>query len=502
MFHSSVRLVLVDVIVNGKNGEFVPELKAEDFTILEDGKPQRISAFTAHRYQTPQAGAPLHLPPNQYTNFTPQEPGGAVTVVMLDTLNTPMTQQIDARQGMRQFLEKLPPGQRVALFVLSDHPKLVQGFTGSSEKLVAAAKALRPGFTPYGADDSALGDEIRLAFPAQMVLDQETRLRVTLASLKMLARSLSGYAGRKNVLWLSGQFPLRLSPEFTVNNHAHLLGQDQSEVLETAALLAASQVALYPIDVTGLSVGSDIRSNFSQDFQQMSSMAADKRTAMEDLARETGGEPFYGTNALSEAMVRGLKRGSDYYTLAYSPADHDWNERYRKIEVKVAPKGTKLIFRRGYFANQDKEFSGDVAARMLATAMQPTVPESTMLLVKVQVLPPDSEHKAVRIDYAVDVHDMRFTDTDDQKKHLAVDFMAAAWDKDFKDAGYTTDVITTNFRPESLQQVLRTGLPAHQELELKPGTYTLRLGVLDRGSQKIGTVDVPLIIAAKEGQAK
>jgi hypothetical protein len=43
---------------------------------------------------------------------------------------------------------------------------------------------------------------------------------------------------------------------------------------------------------------------------------------------------------------------------------------------------------------------------------------------------------------------------------------------------------------------MQTGFPAHQELELKPGTYTLRLGVIDRGSQKIGTVDLPITIAA------
>ena len=229
------------------------------------------------------------------------------------------------------------------------------------------------------------------------------------------------------------------------------------------------------------------------------STADDKRTAMEDIARETGGDAFYGTNAVNDAMVRGLKHGSDYYTLAYTPANRDWNGRYRKIEVKASLKGARLTFRRGYYANQDKEFSGDVAARMLATAMQPTVPESTMLLVKVQVLPPDSEHKLVRIDYAVDAHDIRFTDTEDQRKHVAVDFMATAWDKDFKDAGYTTDVVDTAFRPEAYQQVLQTGFPAHQELDLKPGTYTLRVGVLDRGSQKIGTVDVPITIASKEG---
>ena len=40
----------------------------------------------------------------------------------------------------------------------------------------------------------------------------------------------------------------------------------------------------------------------------------------------------------------------------------------------------------------------------------------------------------------------------------------------------------------------RTGLQIHQDMDLKPGTYQLRLGVLDRLSGKMGTLDVPLSI--------
>jgi hypothetical protein len=249
------------------------------------------------------------------------------------------------------------------------------------------------------------------------------------------------------------------------------------EVRETAALLAASQVAVYPVDVKGLGVASDT-------------------FAMEDLARETGGRSFSGTNAVDQALLQGLKEGSDYYTLAYSPENHNWNDQYRKLDVKVAMKGVKLTFRRGYYALKEKAFTGDEAAKALATAMQPLTPASTMLLIKAQVLPPDSEHKMVRIDYAVDSHDIGFSDTTDQKKHAAVDFMSVARDGDFKVAGYSTDTVEADFLPPVYKQIMQTGFPHHQELDLKPGKYTLRLGVIDRGSQKIGTVDVPITIAA------
>jgi hypothetical protein len=76
--------------------------------------------------------------------------------------------------------------------------------------------------------------------------------------------------------------------------------------------------------------------------------------------------------------------------------------------------------------------------------------------------------------------------------------MSVAWDGDFKSAGFSTDTIEADFLPAVYRQIMQTGFPAHQELILKPGTYSLRLGVIDRGSQKIGTVDIPITIRATE----
>jgi len=84
-FRSSSRLVLVDVVVTDKAGQTVKGLKAADFTILEDGKTQPIRAFESHVWQkTPASMQKINLPPDQYTNFTEQQPNSAVNVVLLD----------------------------------------------------------------------------------------------------------------------------------------------------------------------------------------------------------------------------------------------------------------------------------------------------------------------------------------------------------------------------------------------------------------------------------
>ncbi len=488
-FRTQTREVLVDVIVADKNGQFVPGLKIEDFTVEEDHRPQRISGFSLHRYQPPNPVSYPPLPPNQYSNFTQLEPGGAVSILMLDTLNTPPLEQAYARKAMVEFLRRLPPGQKVGLFILSDRPRLIQGFTSSSDVLIAAGKSLAPDLSLIRAENTLAGPIGQSLGPGSSGLvsrsgmTADLRFKLTLTTLNALARSVSGYSGRKNLLWLSGHFPFRLDEYFVMNNRAGFGGAYSSDIRETASLLAAAQVAVYPVDVKGLG---DAEDTF----------------AMEDLARETGGKAFFGNNAVGDALLHGLQQGSDYYTLAYSPENHQWNGQYRKIEVKVALKDAKLTFRRGYYAMAEKPFTGDEAAKALATAMQPLMPVSTMLLVRAQVLPPDSEHSTVRIDYAVDAHDISFNDSPDQRKHASVDFMSVAWDGEFKNAGYATDSVAANFPPQAYTQVMQTGFPGHQELTLKPGTYNLRLGVIDRGSQKIGTIDLPLTIPATEPAKK
>jgi VWFA-related protein len=513
VFHANTRVVLLDVIVSDKKGEFVPSLKAEDFTVLEDGKPQRISSFSVQRYETPKPVPKLQLPPNQFTNFSPQEPGGAVNIVMLDALNTPLIQQTYARKAILEFLKNLPSNQRVALFLLDDRPRLIQGFSGSSDALIAAAKSISlTKIAPLSDPGSNIdiggpaASSIQTALNSPIAIAAEQRLRLTIASIKALAQAVSGYTGRKNLFWLSGYFPFRLDADFNGNNNQDLLDLHKAEVVETAALLAASQVAVYPIDVNGVEHLGGLNVVGAIDLNKpIGGRISDSWTdtaSMEHLARETGGKAFYGSNAVGDALLHGLQQGSDYYTLAYTPENRDWNGRYRKLEVKVSAKGAKLTYRRGYYATEEKVFTGDQAARALATAVQATTPVSTMLLMKVQVLPPDKEHKTVRIDYAVNGYDISFGDTPGKLKHAAVDFMSVAWDKSYKSAGYQTDTVETDFQPEAYAKIMQTGFPEHQELLLKPGTYTLRLGVIDRNSQKIGTVDVPLTVTETETAMK
>ena len=79
----------------------------------------------------------------------------------------------------------------------------------------------------------------------------DVRVHITLEAMQQLARYLQAIPGRKNVIWFSGSFPLNIFSDFGVGA-ADPMRQYQDEVAKTANLLAAAQVAIYPIGAQGV----------------------------------------------------------------------------------------------------------------------------------------------------------------------------------------------------------------------------------------------------------
>jgi VWFA-related protein len=577
VFKAETRQVLVDVVVTDHVGHFIPGLKPGDFTVLEDGKPEKISAFGMHAQPAtpPKPAPPIQLPAHQYTNYQIADPQRPITIILMDVLNTQVEDQAYTRKQMIQFLKELPRGQRVALFALGTRLQTIQGFTGDSDTLVSSANMLLRNTSPLvtsepdrqndeitasnlqvnagpgntGPASSSTGSNTNTAVIApivsgiqnallnEQVYQQMQRMDFTLAALQTLARAVSAYPGRKNLLWLSAEFPIRFGPNFLPVNRASEQSQDGFEasrrtdslrnqappIQKTAALLTSSQIAVYPIDIrgtisagNGLDISAPSVNGSVERIGNLGNRAATRQTTMEwddheamtDIARETGGQAFYGSNDLKAALSRSMEDGSNYYTIAYTPQNHTWNGKYRKIEVKCAQGSAKLTYRRGYYAVAETNLAAngkavdDQVALLFTTAMHPEAPTSTMVLLKVQVLPPDATHKTVRIDYAISPQDVTFTDTPEKTKRVVLDLMAVAWNKDGKAAAEDSGKIDTSISEEAYRSVMRSYIPAHEELEVKPGTYTLRLGVVDRTSRKIGTLDVPLTVPDLQTTAK
>ena len=557
----NTRLVQFDVVVTDKDGRPVKDLKASDFQVQQDGKAQSIVAFEPHTPGIP--GAPMAeqaavtsgatAAANTFTNSPAKAPQSSWTVILFDLLNTSVTDQSYARNQLLQLLRSLPQGQPVALFVLTRQLEMVQGFTQNPEELVRRAELLQPsksqdlttmaereretsrivttaqqaapqGGAPanapaYSTDSIAFGQASRIA---QNYNDHEAfrsadRALFTLAAMKGMARAVSGYPGRKNLIWLSGSFPVDIEPNPATMDPFRNVRSFDADLRETSSLLATSRVAVYPVDVRGLqSKGFDptmatSETGFMNDPVPGSSHGAiapsassqgntlsaettaliNDRTTMKNIAQQTGGEAFVNTNDLKRVIARSLEDGSTYYTLAYTPPKQD-EGGYHKVVVQVPNKNWKLAYRRGYYSIPPVAASGAVGTAALRTALQPGMPPATSMLLTAWLELPDAKRKEVKVNYIINSNGVEFTDAPENKKRAQIDCMVIAFDSSGKEVAHASDTLDATLPANAYAAVMAHGIPAHQLISLPPGKYNLRIGVMDRTTQQIGTVDAPL----------
>jgi VWFA-related protein len=383
-------LVVVDVVVTDSKENPIHNLKQSDFTILEDGKPQTIKVFEEH---TPQPAAPLPPKPplevGSFTNEAQIPASGALDILLLDKLNTPMNAQAYLRDEVLKYLKKAPAGRRMAIFALTTRLNMLQGFTSDPETLRAIVEGKKNGAkaSPLlnnavsgdsaGSDTSwsdSISDMAGNDPSAQQMLSnlqqfeaeqqsfqQQLRARYTLDAFNLLARYLSNLPGRKNLIWFSGSFPVSILPDGDLQNPFAVSFSSEEEFRETSNMLAHSQVAVYPIDARGLVVDPSMSaanqgsaknpSQYLKASQKFFQQTAQEHTTMEAMAEATGGKAFYNTNGLADALAKASEEGSNYYTIAYSPSSLKWDGRYRKIHVDLAKQGLNLTYRKGYFAD-------------------------------------------------------------------------------------------------------------------------------------------------------
>lgn len=534
------RLVIVDVVARNGKGEVISDLKPEDFTLLEDGKPQKISSFS---FQHPDAAAkPVQapaLPPNTFNNLPRYQPNGAVNVLLLDALNTTLLNQAYARECMIKFLQRLPPGQTMAIYLLGNKLRLVQDFTSDPELLKKAAMSIKgqpsrvlsnpagtsPEAIPMGtvaadliASLPGLANQLSQFQAEETANRNDLRVSYTLAALNSLARTLAGYPGRKNLIWVSETFPFDIllnniggARSFQTERHYG------SDVAFTGSLLSDAQVAVYPVDARGLannsfySPGSDpnpMSGGRSLGRGMSSSMSAESdvwmaaRTTMNDLAEKTGGVAYYNRNDLENAVLEGIKDGSSYYTLGYYPDKKQWNNEFRNIHIKVNRSSVKLHYRAGYFAvDREAVAQANVAKQDedLDQAMTLEWPIATGLPFVAQVLQPSAQtQNKVVIHYHVDPHALNFEADDQGLRRVNMLCAVRAYSVKDRDKPFKTDAnrMAGPLRPEAYNQVVKGYFPCQEQVELPPGDYILRLGVRDNSTGLIGTANAMVDIAA------
>lgn len=494
---SNTRLVVVDVVVTDSKGQPVTGLNAEDFTVLENGAQQKISSFSFQHPGETQAISASQLPPNVVTN-APLFHSSGLDVILFDSVNGAFTSQAYARDQLIKFFRSTTLDRPVALFSLENRLRLLQDFTTNAAALQSALEKYKP-IVQAATTESFESRES--AFDTKGNYHTNAlNIETTLNQLNVLAKILGGYPGRKNLIWLSESFPLDLYPDevlpadngglrpdnanaFTVMLESNKLTDFASEVKKVADSMMSSQVAVYPVDAGG--VGKDDRS-------------ASQHTA-NDLASRTGGKAFHNTNDLAGSMRSGIDDGASYYTLTYSPDNMKWDGRFRVIQVKTSQPGVTLRYRLGYYATDPEKRSKEEADHVnedFSRSLEFGSPTATAIRFQAGVNPPSSQTKGkVVVNFAIDPRTVLFQRSSDGMEHASVSCTVWAYAKDKeKPIMSKGDTSRADLKPEVYAQLMRQYFPCKQELDLKSGVYTLRLGVLDRNSNLFGATSASVTV--------
>ncbi len=516
----TTRLVSVDVVVQDASGHIVTGLTAKDFVVKENGREQHIAAFAD------QTGVPVTnqgvtdtgAKNYQFSNMPEAARGGAVTLILLDLLNTPTQEQLFARKELLRFFERMPAGSRCGLFTLGSSLQVVQNVTANKAELIAAMSRMAAKPANLVRDESAremAADQTVRAQTAmgrspapgtnapvrEAVNDFQERAGDTQEALAELTEATAGYPGRKNLIWLAGSFPVAIGPSLQSDAVTSLPRTlELPGVRDNTAALAGSGIAIYPVSTRGMTstaAGAEVSGEAEADPSGRSGLRTiegqvsrqyDLQVSMEHLATLTGGRAFYNTNDLAAAVERSVDEGDHSYRLDYLPENRKWDGAYRHLAVAVRGHGYHLAYRQGYFATEAAHPEAPGTPGLSAQVQHGSLPKSGILL-RANVLKPRAPGGETTVEIAIDPASVTFADGADGLRHATL--LVLLETVPASAGGASTEkkaVLKLGLEPADYQAVLQSGIPVRQTIAGVTAGAMLRLGVRDLQTGQTGTL--------------
>lgn len=427
-FKAGTRLVEVEVVVRNSKGP-VTGLTKDDFTILDEGRPQRIDVFRAG--QTNAASAAIPQPPGFVSNRGAsggEGAGGAAayTAVLYDQLNTRIDLKDYERKALIKFVRGMRPGEHVAIYVLGRNLHVLQDFTDDPAKLLAALQHVDSGrdLMPANVHDAMSGFETdalgNIILPGAMIarspqlagelggseiesaknvaqVNAARNDETTFEALQVITRHLSGMPGRRNLVWM-------MESPYTG--------------LAFSGMLVQANIALYPVlahslefDPTGMFMGyaNNVRQalNPGEGVPGATLMpdVMDTQRKARQVGELTGGAGFSDAEDLQLAVKTAEEDSQSAYTLGYYPSEELLDGKYHRIAVKVAggkPGHLEVRYRPGYVASK----------QVLQGAQKPTLADlfrnpldDTEIGIAAQS-EPDSAPGLYKVRLILDLHDL------------------------------------------------------------------------------------------------
>ena len=513
-------VVLVNVTVRDKDGAFVRDLKPEDFTIVEDGKSQKILSIDVENTDavvesgdqvpnllrnigaesTTAAGAQPPLIPKEM--FRDRR----LMVLFFDLSSMQPEEIVRAADSALNYVEEqMKPADLVAVVTLQNTLEVAQDFTNDRAQLKSVINAFNPeggsgheeGATAADAADST-SDEFTADDTEYNVFNTDRRLD----ALKSIAETLTGIEQKKSLLYFSAGM-----------NRTGVENQSQLRAATNAAVRA--NLSIYTIDVRGLQAvvpggaaggtggrgggGGGGRGGGSGMFsgrgmqQAYDSTFASQETLV-TLAGDTGGRAFLDTNDFRPAFTKVQEDTSMYYVLGYTSSNLAKDGRYRRINVTVKRKDVKVDHRRGYYAEADfQHTTKENRETQLQEQFASEIPSTDLpVYLSTGYFRLDDNRYFVPVSVVVPGSAIPFVRDSDQDK-ATLDVIGGVFDQRSRiPFGNIRD--TVRLAVNTAQDVQRKNVQYDAGFLLPPGRYHVKMVLRENQTGQIGSFETDLFV--------
>ncbi len=553
LVRSSVKEVVLDVVVRQKNKQLARKLKPSDFAITEDGVPQTIKAFrliTGKETNPPVEQVSKASEPTGVAPETPrkmQEP--SFVSIVFDEISPDSRKY--AHDAVRAFLnQELRPATYIAIFTLNYQMDVLQSFTHDRTLLLTAADRASVGnYSSLSRDNATVmnqadysvaggpggisiqpsvdltrtrnlgtgGADVAVTEGAQaaakIVSDQREIAMYqggmrTVVALMNLVKYESSLPGRKTVLYLSEG--LNLPPD----QHSLI-----SNVISSAN---RGNVSFYGIDVRGLKTGDPdaLATNMAstaasisasqhsrptlvteamakQDDKIIEGSVANVQQNMDELARGTGGFLVANTNEIARAMLRVMEDVRTHYEISYVPASDVYDGHFRKIQVSVSNPKLTVQSRDGYYALPDLNGQAVLPFEMAGLHALEGRPGPSAFPFRMAAMRFRPVESGFAYEIAFDLPIANITphaDPQNGKVRLHATFLALVKDSRGSVVDKISQDIDRDVPGDKIDQFEKGDLIVTKPLSLAPGRYTVEAAVVDSQGDRASTKRAVLIV--------
>jgi VWFA-related protein len=372
IFRVGADVIRLDVSVLDKDRKPIHGLTSEDFTVNEEGKPQRVVAVAeidaAANDPAPTAWM-RHVATDVANNDLADQIGdGRLFAIVLDDVNVPWDDLdiIMAARGIaRDVIDRLGPSDVGAVVFPRDGGR-TEDFTSDKEKLIAAVDKFdprEPEWTPPGSNTyihpgptGGAGDQQRSSSLFNRTNCERRQLTVPMFET-VVARLATVPNRRKTVVFISTGVPI----DFGATRDCP--GEQKDRMLDVFARASRANINIYSIDPGGYGgyeryLQDPIRragrpAPMTVSDPTARNLAKLRRDFLEIMAGYTGASATVNSDEVETGIDRIFTEASSYYLLRYQTSNGKPDGKYRKVEVKVKRPGTTVRTRSGYFAPKD-----------------------------------------------------------------------------------------------------------------------------------------------------